>query len=115
MRAESLTPITGVAEVLAPAVGGPWDHFEMTMCLIVTSAPNPVRRLLTLNRRRLAESPGCTTFSCSPVAPAPGNSSCPLSGLAADTEYNVTATAAMADGTKSSTSLVATFWTPSNE
>lgn len=76
-------------------MGQPWDRYALTLCPIAAGA--------------------CSSLNCSPVATSPSHTFCPLSGLASNTQYNVTATAVKTDGTRSKVSLPSTFWTPTNK
>jgi len=96
VQAQALLPTTGRVEVTPPAEGEPWDHNEIIVCPTSGGSCLPA-------------------VNCSPVAVPPAHTTCSLAGLQAGTEYNATATAVKADGTRSKTSLPGTFGTPTNE
>ena len=102
VHADSTSPTTATADVTPPASGGPWAKYALRVCLLTKGVI--VHAVTT-----------CTTVDCSPVVAPPGVTTCPLTGLDPDTEYNVTATAVMADGTASKTSAADNFWTPTDK
>jgi len=103
VHAEGLLPTSGIAIIVPPAVGEPWDHYQLSICILTQGALGNASGL------------NCTNVTCSPVAAPPANTSCPLGGLQANTEYSVEATAVKADGTASRTSLPDNLWTPTDE
>lgn len=103
MHADSTSPTTGTAEVTPPASGEPWAKYSLRVCLLTKGV---ILHAVTST---------CVTVDCAPVVAPPGKTTCPLTGLEADTEYNVTATAVKADGTVSKTSAADNFWTPTDK
>lgn len=83
------TPTT--ADVLVtPPTGGPWDHYDLTLCPIGGGT--------------------CVTSTCNTAAPT----ACPVTGLEPETTYVTTVVAVKPDGTtKSPPSNEAIFTTPS--